>query len=153
MFILLGLGLLGAAGLTHVWYTQIAPQIAPRMLGEVFAGVSQTVEKIFASDSTGLIAFAALYASWAASGVVRACMGALNRIYETDETRSWATRYPLSVALGLVLIVALLGAILLIVAGKHWGGGSAHLPVTIALARRDRACRPRLRHPRPLRAR
>jgi membrane protein len=129
--VLLGLGLLGATGRTDVWDDQIAPQISSRMLPAVYAGIDQTAQKIFATDSAWLIVFAALYAIWAISGVVRACMGALDYIYETEETRPWYVRFPISFALAIVLAVALLGAILLIVGGKHWGGGAAHVPVTI----------------------
>jgi YihY family inner membrane protein len=129
--VLLGLGLLGASGRTDVWDNQIAPQLQARFLPAVYAGIEQTAQKIFATNSAGLIAFAALYSTWAISGVVRACMGALTRIYDTDEKRSWKVRFPISFGLAVVLMVSLLGAILLIVAGKHWGSGAAHAPVTV----------------------
>lgn len=128
---LLALGVLGAIGRTDVWENQIAPQISPRVLIGVFVGINDVVEKIFRTDSTGLIVFASLYAIWTVSGVVRACMGALNGIYDVDEDRSWKLRFPISFALAAALIVALLGAVLLIVAGKHWGTGGWHAPLTV----------------------
>lgn len=129
--VLLGLGVLRELGRPDVWENQIAPQISPRVLIGVFVGINQAVEKILRTDSAGLIAFASLYAIWTVSGVVRACMGALNKIYETDEDRSWKLRFPVSFGLAAVLIAALLGAVLLVVAGKHWVGGVWHVPVTV----------------------
>ncbi len=47
------------------------------------------------------------------SGVVRASIGALNQVYETEDSRPWWVRFPLSFALAAVLIVAWLGATVL----------------------------------------
>src|SRR5256885_13380547 len=56
---LLGLALLGEIGRTDVWDRQIGPQIEPKVLPDVYAGIDATVQKIFHSSSGGLIALAA----------------------------------------------------------------------------------------------
>ena len=83
---LLALGIFGAIGRQDVWTKQLAPQIEPKVLFPVFAGMNATVEKIFHSSSGGLIAFAAVLTIWEISGVVRACMGAFAQVYEDEET-------------------------------------------------------------------
>jgi len=122
--VLLGLGVLGEIGRTDVWYSRIAPQIHQRVLPKVFGGIDQTVQHIFAHDSSGLIAFAAALALWKVSTAVRMCMRALTRIYDVgdDERPDWL-RVAVSVAIAAAMIVALLGAILLVlvVRGPHGG--------------------------------
>src|SRR5262249_7042534 len=63
--------------------------------------------------SIWLIVFAAAVAIWEMSGVVRACMGAIARIYGAEEDRSWKIRFPLSIGIGLVLTGSIVGALLL----------------------------------------
>lgn len=113
-FVLLALGVLGATHSVDLWQNTIGPAISGRVLGGVYRGIDQTVFRVFASSSAGLVAFASVLAVWEVSGVVRASMGALNRIYETEETRPWWIRFPISFALAAGLIVALLGALLLV---------------------------------------
>jgi membrane protein len=120
--VLLGLGLVHAAGREDLWEQHLAPQIEQRVLLSVYSGVNDTVERIFQSSSVGLIVFAVVVAVWEVSGGVRACMGALDQVYETEDDRPWWIRFPLSFGLSVCLIVALIGAILLIVVA----GGAVH---------------------------
>src|SRR5262245_50573735 len=106
--VLLGFGILGASGRRDVWSDQMAPHVEGRVLPGVFKGLDETVDRIFAHSSIGLIVFATLLAIWEASRAVRATMAALNRVYETEETRPWWRRSLLSAALAIPLIVALL---------------------------------------------
>ena len=46
-----------------------------------------------------LIAFAAVVTVWEISGLIRAYMGALSRVYDHDEDRPWWIRFPISIAL------------------------------------------------------
>jgi uncharacterized BrkB/YihY/UPF0761 family membrane protein len=55
---LLAIAVLGETGEEHVWTLQIAPQIQPKVLPAVFAGLQATVHRIFSSSSIGLIVFA-----------------------------------------------------------------------------------------------
>jgi membrane protein len=125
--VLLGLGVLGAIGRQDVWNSRIAPEIHRHVLPQVYGGINETVHKIFAHDSMGLIVFASLLAIWEVSGAVRACMGALTRIYDGKEGRPWWVRFPISFGLAIALIAALLGAILLVVAVRG-PSGSAIVP-------------------------
>jgi membrane protein len=129
--LLLALGILGAIGRQDVWTKQIAPQIEPRVLFPVFAGMNATVEKISHSGSAGLIAFAAVLAIWEISGVVRACMGAFAQVYEDEETRPWYIRFPISVALSIVVTAAIVGSLLLATAARTAVHGSWSIPFTI----------------------
>ena len=92
---LLGIALLGAFGSESVWNTQIAPQIVPKVLPEVFGGIDASVQKVFDSSSSALIAVAVLLSVWEVSGVVRACMSALSKIYGTKDERPFWIRFPI----------------------------------------------------------
>jgi membrane protein len=152
---LLGLGILGALHDTGVWTRTIGPAISGRVLPDVFKGMNQVVLKVFATSSAGLVVFASLLAVWEVSGVVRASSGALNDVYETKESRPWWIRFPLSFALSVVLIVAWLGAIVLVAAVDvrgawgyplavvRWLGAIALLIVAFGLLVRWAPARPR----------
>jgi membrane protein len=137
--LLLGLAILGELGRQDVWSRQIGPQIEPKVLPPVYSGIDATVQKIFTSSSGGLIAFAAAVAIWEMSGVVRAIMGAVARVYDTEDDRSWKVRFPLSIGIGLVLTASILGAILLATAARTavhggWGVPFALLRWLVAVA-------------------
>lgn len=120
---LLALALLGATGHQDVWWNQIAPQLQPKFLADVFAGIDASVEKVFSTDSTTLIVIAILLATWEVSGTVRACMSALSRVYGTNDGRPWYVRFPLSIGIAMLLILALAGSFILIVGLRHAAGG------------------------------
>ena len=128
---LLGIALLDEFGATSVWTSQIAPQIAPKVLLPVFSGMDATVQKIFHSSSGGLIAFASALAVWEVSGVVRACMGAISRISGHEEDRPWWIRFPLSLGIAIVVTVGIVGAVLLATAAKGVVGGDWTVPYAI----------------------
>jgi membrane protein len=111
---LLGLGVLGATGGEEVWTDTIAPEISGRVLPDVYRGIDAIVRTVFSSSSVGLIVFASALAVWEVSGVVRAAGGALNTIYETEETRAWWVRFPVSFALAGAVIVTVIGAVFLV---------------------------------------
>jgi membrane protein len=129
---LLAIAVLGVTGEQHVWTQQIAPQIRPKVLPAVFAGLQATVRKIFSSSSIGLIVFASLLTVWEGSGAVRACMSSLSKVYGTKDERPWTVRYPLSIGIAVVVTAALLGALTLGLALKHVVHGSWGLPFSIA---------------------
>jgi membrane protein len=120
--VLLGLAVLGDIGRRDVWETKIGPQIEPKVLEPVFSGLDATAQKIFSSSSVGLIVFAAILTVWEMSGVVRAIMGAIARIYDTEDDRSWKVRFPISIGVSFVLTASIIGAILLATAA----GGAVH---------------------------
>jgi membrane protein len=129
--ILLGLGVLGGLGREDVWQQRIAPHVRGRVLPGVYQGISQTVDKIFAHDTSGLIAFACVLAVWQFSGAVRAAMNGISHIYEEDDTRSSLHRFAVSTALAIVIILGLLSAILLVIAAGGAVKGPFEVPFEI----------------------
>jgi membrane protein len=120
---LLGLGLLGATGHESVWNDTIGPAIRGRVILPVYRGVDASVQRIFSSSGTGLIALASVLALWDVSGAVRACMSGMNKIYGTKETRSTRRRlvvsFAIAVAIGLLILGTLAVLILLPNAAGH----------------------------------
>jgi membrane protein len=130
----LAIALLGVTGEQKVWEQHVAPAIEPRLTHPTFVAADAAVEKIFASDSSGLIVFASLYAIWQVSGSVRAVMDALNAIIGREEKRSTWYRFGLSVALAVVVIVLIACALFVVaVSAKLLGasGGVAHWLVAV----------------------
>jgi membrane protein len=123
------LGILGATHQEQLWRSTIAPQIKPKVLPHVFAGIDQTVHRVFEASTVGLLVVAAALAIWEVSGIVRAAIGALNEIYETPETRPFWIRFPLSIGLAVLFLAAMLGAIAIVWAGHV--SGSWSIPVLI----------------------
>ena len=126
---LFGLGILGASHQQQLWRKTIAPQIEPRVLPHVFDGIDQTVHRVFASSTAGLLALAAALAVWEVSGIIRAAIGALDEIYETPEPRPFWIRFPISFGLAILVLASMLGAIAIIWAGHVSGGWS--IPILI----------------------
>jgi YihY family inner membrane protein len=127
---LFGLGVLGAAHERVLWKNTIGPQIQPKVLPHVFDGIDQTVQRVFASSSAGLLALASALAVWEVSAIIRAAIGALDEIYETPETRPFWIRFPLSFGLAILFLAAILGAIATIWAG-HAVSGTLRVPALI----------------------
>ncbi|HSC51345.1 MAG TPA: YihY/virulence factor BrkB family protein [Gaiellaceae bacterium] len=113
---LLGLAVLGAAGKHEVWQQTLFPRLQQHLQPTTAHAINAAVERIFSTDSTGLIALATLMVVWYVSGSVRAVMGSMNDIYDTEETRSWKARYPLSFGLALVIAICLVGSLLVVTA-------------------------------------
>ncbi len=129
--LLLTLGVLHATHEESVWTNRAGPAIQAHVLEPVFAGINATVLTIFSGSSAGLIVFAAALALWEVSGAVRACMGALNRIYDIDDPRPWWIRFPISFGLAAALIAALLGAMFLIMVLRNSVHGGWGFPFAI----------------------
>src|SRR5262249_4205490 len=119
---LFALGILGASGQREFWQNTIGPQIEPKVLPKVFDGIDQTVHKVFSSSTAGLLALASALAVWEVSGIIRASIGALDDIYEAEETRPFWIRFPISWGLAIVVLASMLGAIAIIWAGHITGG-------------------------------
>lgn len=128
---LLFLGVLASIGRENLWTTHLAPQIEPRVNAPVFAAIQYSVHKVFAADSPWLILFAIVLAVWGVSGAVRGAGNAMNRIYGTKESRSWKVRYPVSVAISAIVILALLAAVLIVMAAGGLVNGAASIPFSI----------------------
>jgi membrane protein len=119
---LLGLAVLGVSGERHVWTKTVAPAIKPHLQQPTFRAIEYGVQKIFTTDSTGLIVFASFLSLWYISGAVRAVTGALNDIYETEDKRRWQLRYALSFGLAACIALGVIGALLAAIVLGHVGG-------------------------------
>lgn len=131
---LLGLAVLGAVGQRHVWKETVFPALRPHVQPATGRAIDAAVEKIFSTDSTGLIVFASIVALWYISGSVRGVMTATNCIYECEETRSWKVRYPLSLALAAAIAVCVVGSVLAVLAAPSLATHGA-LQVVVAIGR------------------
>ncbi len=131
---LLGLALLGAVGQQHVWKQTMLPRLQSHVQPATAHAIDVAVEKIFSTDSTGLIVFATVVALWYISGSVRAVMSSTNVIYGSEETRSWKVRFPLSFALAAVVAVCVVGVALAVLAAPALAKHGA-LQVVVALGR------------------
>jgi membrane protein len=132
---LLGFALLGAFGLEDVWRDQLAPAVKHHFTHTTYNAINAGVLKIFAQQSAGLIVFAGLLAIWNVSSVVRACMGALDHIYEQEETRSTWHRFGLSIGLGIGITLCVAGAVLAVTAGRSIGGSDSVLDALLLIVR------------------
>ncbi len=128
---LLGVALMGAVGRPDIWTQHIGPALQKRFDPPVFHAMDFAVKKIFAHNSGPVIAFAAVLTIWYVSGGVRGIMGALNRVYETDETRQFWARWAISCGLAFCVVAGLVGAALLVQIVPT-PSGTAEIPVKIA---------------------
>jgi membrane protein len=130
--VLLALGLLGALGLEDVWTDSIAPEIQDRVTAPVFTGIDFSVDRIFASSSAGLIAFASLLLLWELSRAVRVIMVAFNEIHEVEEHRSWRRLFAVTVGLAVSIGLALVASMLVVtVLPRLVSGGLARGGLTL----------------------
>jgi membrane protein len=131
--LLLGLGLLGAFGLEDVWTDSIAPAIQDRVTSPVFFAIDFSVERIFASSSAGLIAFASALLLWEVSRAVRAIMVVFNEIHEVEERRSVGRLLVTTLALAVAVCLAAIASILLVTAFPRLAGsGLAQTALNVA---------------------
>jgi membrane protein len=129
---LLGIALLSALGQRKVWNETLFPGIQPHLDPAMAHAVDVSVQKIFTSNSAGLIAFASLLVVWYVSGSVRAAMGAINGIYEVKERRNWRIRFPVSFALAIAISLCVVGSVIVVAAGPALArDGAAGVVVSI----------------------
>src|SRR5215813_3212458 len=129
---LLALAVLGAVGQRNVWSKTLFARLQQHLQPQTAHAIDAGAQRIFSTDSTGLIVFAALLVIWYVSGAVRAVIGSINDIYETDETRPWKVRYPVSFGLAFTIAVCLVGSLLVVTVGSALAhNGFAGLVVSI----------------------
>ena len=109
---LLGLALLGAFGLEDVWTDTIAPALKDHLTQPVYNGIDFTVQQIFKTDTTSLIALSTVLVVWDMTWAVNAVTQALNRIHDVEDHRSRLRRIAVAVGLGIAVVACLIAATL-----------------------------------------
>jgi membrane protein len=116
---LAGFALLGFLDLREVWERDVVPELRERVSPDAFSVIRRTVERILESQRGFWLTFGVVFAVWQVSGAMRAVMGVLGRIYETDDDRSFWRRQAVSVGLALVAIAGLGGAGAIVLLGPR----------------------------------
>lgn len=123
----LGLALLGAVGLGHLWGDTLVPGLRGRVTPDVYRAIDSTGERIVSTGTGATIAVAGLLSIWYLTAAVRAVMEALNRIHDVVDERSWWTRGLIALGLGTATGAAVVGSFLLVTWGSTVGGAGAVL--------------------------
>jgi membrane protein len=114
---LTALGLLATFSLSEVWSTQLAPDLRGQVSPPVFEVIDTTVRKVLEARNVFWATFGAALTVWEVSGAMRAVMGVLDRIYRSGRERSWRRRYATSIGLSAAVIVVMLTAGGVVIAG------------------------------------
>jgi membrane protein len=120
---LMGLGLLGAFGLTGVWSDEVAPQVKEQTSSAAFQVIDDTVRRVLEEKQLFWVTAGALIAIWEVSGAMRATMIVLSRIYGRDDDRSFRDRMFTSLWLAALVTVLVLGAFAAFVVIPRWLDG------------------------------
>lgn len=114
----LGLALLGAFGLGHLWEDTLAPGLRAHLTPQVFHGIDVTGREIVSTDLVATITLAGLLSVWYLTAAVRAVMEALNKIHDVVDERPWWQRGLLALVLGTAVGVAVVGSFLIVTWGS-----------------------------------
>ncbi len=130
---LFGIALPGVLGLSHIWEEQLREDVARQFTPTVFVAIDTSVKKIITEGSPALPIFAGALLLWYMSGLVRACMGGINSIYEADEQRPLLRRWSLSFALAMCVSSAVVVSVLAVTVGPQIARhGASHVLLLVA---------------------
>jgi len=125
---LFGIALPGVLGLSNVWDDSLREGVSQQFTPTVFVAIDTAVGKIMTEGSPALPSFAGALLLWYVSGLVRACMGGMNSIYEADEKRSLLRRWSLSFVLAVCVTGAVVLSVLAVTVGPRIDrSGAIHL--------------------------
>jgi len=99
----------------------IIASLDPIAPGEVLSLIRKQFETISAEPATSLVTIGVLGALWSSSGAMTSIVSALNTAYDIPETRPWWKVRLVSIALTIALVVFVLLAFTLVVAGPNAG--------------------------------
>ena len=117
---LVGFLLVGAFGRESYWREELAPKLAGRASVETYQAIDAVVEGLIDRRHVTWLVLGGLIAIWEISGAVRTVMGALNRIFEHEETRPLWHRFGLSFLLAIGAGGCVLAAMLVTLRGGSW---------------------------------
>src|SRR4051794_32530002 len=108
---LLVLSIMGFLQLESVWTQDLAPQVKDQVSPQVFAVLDDVARKTLGSKQGWWLTIGVVFTLWQVSGVARAVMGALSRVYGDGDDRPFVRRYAISFGLGVAVAVCVLGAL------------------------------------------
>jgi membrane protein len=105
--LLASVAVLGFFDLAETWSETLAPRLEERVSDPAYAVIDRSVQSVLGSQRSFWLTLGAALALWELSGAVRAVMGALNEIFDADESRPFLRRFGLSFALAVALALLL----------------------------------------------
>jgi membrane protein len=123
---LLGLGLLGALGLSDVWTDSIAPAVESHVTKPVYRAIDSSAKQVLTSDKASLIALASVLVVWHMTAAVGTVIETLNQIHDVEDDRPWWRRLLVALALAVTIVSCLIGAILVVAVAPTIGSGAVH---------------------------
>jgi membrane protein len=99
----------------------VVAALAPIAPPEVLQIIRTQLESIVSGEQTSLLTLGILGAIWSSSGAMTSILSALNRAYDIPETRPWWKVRLTAIALTIALVLFVLLAFTLIVAGPDFG--------------------------------
>jgi membrane protein len=116
---LLVLSIMGFLQLDDVWTKDLAPQVKDQVSPNVFKVIDDVARHTLGSKQGWWLTIGVVFTLWQTSGVARAIMGALSRVYGGGEDRPFVRRYLTSFALGIAVTACVLGALTIVRFGGH----------------------------------
>lgn len=132
---LFAVGVLAMFDLSEAWETDLAPDVRGAVSDDLFRVIDDTVRRVLDSKPAFWATAGALLTLWGVSGAVRALMGSFNRIYGTEDRRSWQRRYAISFALGAAAAVLFIVAFAVVRFGPLLVDGGPVLDVASVIVR------------------
>ncbi|MEO8689734.1 MAG: YihY/virulence factor BrkB family protein [Solirubrobacteraceae bacterium] len=111
---LLVLSIMGFLSLDDVWTKDLAPQVKGQVSPNVFGVIDDVARHTLGSKQGWWLTAGLVFTLWQTSGVARAIMGALSRVYGDGEDRPFVRRYLTSFGLGIAVAVCVLGALAIV---------------------------------------
>jgi membrane protein len=111
---LLVLSIMGFLALDDVWTKDLAPQVKDQVSMNVFAVIDDVARRTLGQKQGWWLTAGVVFTLWQTSGAARAIMGALSRVYGDGDDRSFLRRYLTSFALGIAVVVCVLGALVIV---------------------------------------
>jgi membrane protein len=111
---LLMLSIMGFLQLDDVWTRDLAPQVEQQVSPTVFAVIDDVARRTLGSKQGWWLTAGVVFTLWQTSGVARAVMGALSRVYGNGDDRPFLRRYLTSFGLGIAVAVCVLGALAIV---------------------------------------
>ena len=105
---LLLLAVAGFLDVEEVWTKDLAPEFRAQVSKQVYAVADEVVRRTLGKEQVWWLTVGVVFTLGQSSGVARATMGALSRIYNQGDGRSFQRRYARSFALGSAVPLLLL---------------------------------------------